>query len=208
MNFDDFAPLIFFLIYVAFMLLKGRKAKKKKAQAAPPDQAGTAKKERSSQKQAKKKGGLFNLIDLVKAELERAAREARKKEVQEQTRESGDLPDWSAETGREESTLSRDFWSKEPATETGVEHEPPYWTEPAAEVPPLPSQVPRDDSDITAKELVPGPIPGTANHARQVRTRKRSTRKQPVKLGHLSKDRLKEAVILSEILAKPVGMRE
>ncbi len=172
MNFDDLIPFIVILVIIGFNILKSIAKKKKKSVDG-----------KSPAKPAPKKAfGLSKLVDTIKAELERAALEAKKKQ------EEAQAPAWEqeeADAGFEDQYFDDDVKeAKEVKTDCNFENQTSH------------RNIPRVPPDLDYKfEDKESPRP----------YRKRRRQKQHRKL---SVSKLREAIILSEILAKPVGLRE
>lgn len=169
MNLDDLIPFIVFLIYVGFMLFK-KATKKKPGTGAPPQE-----------KSGKKKSfGLSKLVDTIKAELERAALEAKQKQA------AADSTAWNYADGDD------DFEDLKP--DPGPIFVDPIQVKPASKPPPIKIKQPPDLAGVCDRKKAPA-----ARHKRQRSVQNRL---------RLSPAKLKEAVVLSEIIAKPLALRD
>ncbi len=182
MNFDDIIPFIIFLVYIAFMVF--RKKPQKKTEKADVQ---------TSQSTEKKKGfGLSTLVDTIKAELEKAAMEARQRQ------------EAANEAARKEATAWDDLADHEYDEEDDEDPDREAERRPArptAGAPPLNQPPPvsaptRTRYKDTAVHKKTAPV---FSYDQKTYFRKRLV---------LTPAKMREAVVLSELLAKPIALRK
>jgi len=183
MSFDDLIPFIAFIAYIGFVVFKKILGKKKEPLKAKPEK--------------KVSFGFSKLIGTIKSELEKAANEAKLKEKQVS------------------SSSQKNIWDE--LKEENIENEN-FEVEIKTQVQKIVSQEPEQDDtlfDMVEKptELVDDPIfVDSQKHSHRIFQPKYSVikrKRQRQKNGwHLSSSKLKQAVVLSEILAKPIGLRD
>lgn len=207
MNLEDLFPIVFFLAYIGFVFLKRKsRAKNEPGQgaAAPPPPE-------------KKKRGLAALFNSLKEELERAALEA-KKEKETGTPEN-DSP--SRETARP----WKKFQEGDPGYRPGTARSADSGPDKNRRIPPVPPPI----EDLAAyMDERPAPVgsrkaeapPGGLKKERERVRPERGVKPLPpvlhlpkrkrcrLEIPKLNRAKLREAVVLSEILAKPLGLRE
>ena len=169
MDLDGLIPFIIFLGIIVFNILKGLAKKKKQEK-----QEGT-----QPQKPARKKAfGLSKLVDAIKAEIELAGLEQKKKKGKAEalTRE--------AESGNAggDGAVDAIFEEDSPGDNLKeiLDEEPGSFGQP---------------SDIHEELPEPEFVPAVK-------------KEKSAKVPKLSVSKMQEAIILSEILAKPVGLRD
>lgn len=167
MDLDGLIPFIIFLGIIVFNILKGLAKKKKQEK-----QEGT-----QPQKPTRKKAfGLSKLVDAIKAEIELAGLEQKKK-------------------GRKAEALTREAESGDAGGDGAVDA---IFEEGS----------PRDNLEEILDEELPEPefVPAVKKkYAPMIYDiKKRKQRRVP----RLSVSKMREAIILSEIVAKPVGLRD
>ena len=200
MGFDDLIPFIIFAVYIGFAALKAvLKKKKKLQQSKQPLQPS----EQLSEKPAKKAGfGFSKIIKTIKTELEKAVNEAKLKGEQAGVATKRniweELRGGSKETNLEDRLADRNF---EDANKISVEN--------------IVRQTPDSDETVLDRvEQSTEPIDDTSQvsesqdaYSQKPQPFALKKRKQNKGLN-LSVAKMREAVILSEILAKPVGLKE
>ena len=179
MNFEDLIPFIIFIGYIGFAILRSVLKKKQKSQDG-----------KSSKKPAPKKAfGLSKLVDAIKAEIELAGVELKQKQKKAKALTQEAEYGGAGVDGAEEMVFEEDS----PGTnlEEILEEETGSFIQPSEmrEELPEPEFVP-----TVKKEYAPMPY--------DIKKRK-STR-----VPRLSVSKMREAIILSEIIAKPVGLRD
>ncbi len=191
MNFDDFLPFIIFVVYIGFALLKKvfKKKEKQPAQQSPDQlsaQPSDQPKGQTPPKPIKKLSfGFSKLIGTIKSELEKAANEAKLKAEQPGDTAEKNIWDELRDDNKEESLDDR-------------------FEENEFEVKNLEKQVSDSDAQtIEPVDLSHRNIRSTSEpHAYAIKKR---TKRKGLRL---SVSKMRKAVILSEILAKPIGLRE
>jgi hypothetical protein len=179
MNLDDIIPILIFLGIILFNIFKGSVKKKQAAKVV------------KTSKKPKRKSvfGLSKLVDNIKAEIEKAGIEAN----QDKTKQSDSI--WatlSDKVGTERKELVSD--SGEVARSEAVDFESPPTIE---SVPELYDEPIRQVLEAE-KETAPKISPETLSVGK---------RKFKKSLG-LSPSKMREAIVLSEIVAKPIGLRD
>ncbi len=184
MNFDDSLPFIIFLAYFGFAALKKLFKKKETKPGQPTDQLPPKPKK-------KVRFGFSKLIGTIKSELEKAANEAKLKAEQSgDTAEKNiwdELRDDNKDEIIEDGFAGDDFEVKNKITvERSVRQAPDVAEQPIDPV---------DSSHRNVSRTI-------EPHAYAIK--KRTKRKRL----RLSISKMRKAVVLSEILAKPIGLRE
>ncbi len=187
MNFDDLIPFLIFAVYIGFALLKKvfKKKEKQPAQQSPDQLSGQPTSQAPPKPIKKVSFGFSKLIGTIKSELEKAANEAKLKA--EQSGDTAEKNIWDElRDDNEEKSLDDRFEDDE------------------FEVKNLAKQVPdSDEQPVEPVDLSHRNAPRAVEpHAYTVK--KRTKRKRL----RLSISKMRKAVVLSEILAKPIGLRE
>ncbi len=186
MNFDDIAPFIFFLGWLGFMALKNIFKKRRQARGSKPaSPQGSS--SSPDQPLKKSKGTLFGfkkLIKGVRAELEKAVNETNLKANKEKTADLKDAWEELRENDprNQQGDLSDNLIDDSAAVEHAI-----------------------FEQGVTEQNIAEQGIPEKFSGSGSMY---RSKKQQHTKKINLTTSRLKEAVILSEILAKPVGLSE
>ncbi|MCK5312272.1 MAG: hypothetical protein KAJ62_09185 [Desulfobacteraceae bacterium] len=167
MNLDDLIPFIIFLGIILFNILKRFGKKKSEIQDAEPAQ----------KPKRKKKFWLSNLIDNMKAEIEKANLANK----QQEGKQSDSI--WATLSGETDSE------SKEPDSEPDNDLEEMISEE---------ISEPIEQVHVLEKQK----IPKASDMVWGVKKRKCK------KVLNLSPSKMREAIVLSEIIAKPIGLRE
>ncbi|MCD4743300.1 MAG: hypothetical protein K8R67_12585 [Desulfobacteraceae bacterium] len=190
MDLDGLIPFIIFLGIIVFNILKGLAKKKKQEK-----QEGT-----QPQKPARKKAfGLSKLVGAIKAEIELAGLEQKKKERKAEAitweAESGDAGVDRAEDAvfEEGSAVDEVFEEDSPGTnlEEILDEETGSFGQP--------SEI---NEELPESEFVPAVKKKYAPMIYDIKKRKQR------RVPRLSVSKMREAIILSEIVAKPVGLRD
>ncbi|MCK5542981.1 MAG: hypothetical protein KAI40_09840 [Desulfobacterales bacterium] len=178
MNFDDLIPFIFLVGYIGFVFFKKILGKKKDPQKDKPT--------------GKVSFGFSKFINTIKSELIKAANETKLKENQGSAPSQKNI--W--EELKEDNLAKRDFENEDKTPLENIVRQVPDSAEQSTE--------PVDESQVDESQKHAYRV-----HKPQTYTIKKRNRKKKQKTGQrLSVSKLQKAVVWSEILAKPVGLRE
>ncbi len=183
MDFDSFITFILILLFfVGPTILKQWQKKQQKSSSGSQKDTGP-----------KKSKGLFGKIgDQIRQfikDLEEQALEAKRKAEQDQGQQTAwdDLRE-PGESGEYDTDFPESPYPESPYRESSDEVEPPYYQETEIKEEPIPEPVHVEPATVLSNE---------SNY-----------RKTPSSVGQFRSNQLQNAVIWSEILSKPIALRE